>query len=286
LSDVPRTVALTAVTLCAFAGNSLLCRLALAPPAAPASIDALSFTALRIASGAAVLLLLTRPWRAASGARWSPRSALALAAYAVCFSLAYVTLPAGVGALLLFGAVQVTMLGAARLAGERLSAAQMVGLVAAIAGFVVLVAPGLSAPDPGGAALMLAAGVGWGLYSLFGRGLRKPAAANACNFALATPLVALAFLAQAGAAHADPRGAALALVSGTLTSGLGYVAWYAALRGLTATSASIVQLAVPILAAFGGVLFLDERPTLRLALASVLTLGGVALATVRCRARE
>jgi drug/metabolite transporter (DMT)-like permease len=282
VTSSPRITLLTTVTLVAFAGNSILCRLALADRA----IDPVSFTALRLASGAAVLALLARPWRSRAAARWSPRAALALGTYALAFSLAYVTLDVGVGALLLFGAVQVTMLGAGFLAGERLSPRQLLGLAAALAGFGVLVLPGITAPNPVGAALMAGAGVAWGLYSLLGRGVADAAAATARNFALATPGAALAFavlVALGGRAHADAHGAALALLSGGVTSGLGYVAWYAALRGLTATSASVVQLAVPVLAALGGAALLGERPGARLALAAALTLGGVALATVRRR---
>jgi drug/metabolite transporter (DMT)-like permease len=275
-----RTAVLTAAALLAFAGNSILCRLALAERA----IDPASFTALRIGSGAAVLALLGRPFRRApGGAPWRPAAAGALVTYALAFSLAYTTLDAGVGALLLFGAVQVSMLGVGLLRGERLGARQTAGLCAAVAGFLLLVRPGLSAPDPTGAALMTLAGCAWGVYSLLGRGVADPVRATARNFVLAAPAAALALAVAALASRLDatPRGALLAAASGALTSGLGYVAWYAALRGHSATSAAVVQLAVPVLAALGGAALIGERPSARLLEAAVLTLGGVALCVVR-----
>lgn len=273
-----RTIALTLLALIAFACNSLLCRLALAQDA----IDPLGFTALRLASGALALAVFLRPAASVRGAApppWSVLSALALFTYALAFSLAYVTLAAGVGALLLFGAVQVTMLGAGFLRGERPSALQAAGMLAAVAGFLVQVLPGLSAPDPLGAALMTLAGVAWGAYSLRGRGTTSPRTATARNFLLAAPL-ALACLVVQGPplAELQARGVLLAVVSGALTSGLGYVLWYAALRGHSATSAGLVQLAVPLLAAAAGGLFLGETLTPRFALAAFLTLGGIALA--------
>lgn len=279
LDGAARAAVLTCAALLAFAGNSILCRLALAERA----IDPASFTALRLGSGAAVLALIGRPFRSgpAPGAPWSPAAAGALLCYALSFSLAYATLDAGVGALLLFGAVQVSMLGAGLLRGERLSARTGSGLVVAVSGFLLLVRPGLSAPDPAGAALMTMAGLAWGVYSLLGRGVADPVCATARNFLLATPPALLALAAFAPRLDATPRGAALAAASGALTSGLGYVAWYAALRHHTATSAAVVQLSVPVLAALGGVALLGERPTARLLAAAVLTLGGVALAVVR-----
>jgi drug/metabolite transporter (DMT)-like permease len=271
------TVLLTVVTLLAFAGNSLLCRAALAGGA----IDPLSFTALRLASGALVLLpFLPRGPATRDGRPWSPLAGLALAGYSLAFSLAYVSLDAGTGALLLFGMVQVTMIGAGLRAGDRLGARRWLGLAAALGGVSWLVSPGVSAPAPGGAALMCAAGVGWGVYSLAGRGVAVPAAATARHFVLAAPLAALALVLARGGVHVERAGLGLAVTSGALTSGLGYVVWYAALGGLSAASASIVQLAVPVVAALGGVLLLGESWSARLVLASVLTLGGVACATL------
>jgi len=271
------TAALTALAMLAFALNSLLCRAALAGGHA----DAASFTALRLVSGAGALVLLARARGAApppSRVAWG--SALALLAYAILFSLAYLRISAGTGALLLFAAVQLTMIGAGLRAGEPPRALEWAGLAVSLSGLVLLTLPGLSRPDPLGAGLMLVAGVGWGVYSFRGRGAFDPVAANAAGFSRAA-LLALAPAAAAlltGAAHVTPAGAGLALVSGAVTSGLGYAVWYAALRGLAATSAAIVQLSVPPLAAGLGALLLGERVTLRLALASVLILGGIAIA--------
>lgn len=272
-----RTAALTALAMLAFALNSLLCRAALAGGHA----DATSFTALRLASGAGALVLLARARGAApppARAAWG--SALALVAYAMLFSLAYLRISAGTGALLLFAAVQLTMIGAGLRAGEPPGALEWAGLAVSLSGLVLLTLPGLSRPDPLGAALMLAAGVGWGVYSLRGRGAFDPVAANAAGFARAAllGLAPAAALLATGMAHVTPAGAGLALVSGAVTSGLGYAVWYAALRGLAATSAAIVQLSVPPLAAGLGALLLGERVTLRLTLASVLILGGIGLA--------
>jgi drug/metabolite transporter (DMT)-like permease len=274
-----RTVALTVVTLVAFAANSVLCRLALRGPA----VDPLTFTALRLASGALVLLPFLPTRGAPSSSRWSARSALALLAYALGFSLAYVWLDTGTGALLLFGAVQVTMIAAGLRAGERPTPLRVLGIVAAVAGVVALVAPGVTAPEPLGALLMVAAGVAWGVYSLLGRGVQAPKLATARNFLLAAPVALLALPLAPDQLQLSPQGIALAVTSGALTSGLGYVVWYAALRGHSATSAAVVQLAVPVLAAAGGVALLGEEPTTRLVVAGALTLGGVLVAVLARR---
>lgn len=278
---------LTFLTLVAFASNSLLCRMALLPDA----IDAASFTALRVVAGALALSpLLVRSLRANS-ARPPWRSALALFAYAIAFSFAYTSLTTGTGALLLFGSVQVTMIGAALVAGERPRALEWIGGVLALVGLVWLVLPGVSAPPLVGAALMIVAGIAWGVYSLLGRAPassgRTPSHDTAWSFARATPLALAVFLAMLfvpsshashASVHITTTGALLAIASGALTSGLGYVLWYAVLRGHTATSAALVQLAVPVLAAFAGVVVLDEHVTARLLVAAALVVGGVALA--------
>jgi drug/metabolite transporter (DMT)-like permease len=270
---------LTLVTLAAFAANSLLCRMALGPRL----IDPVTFTVLRLASGAAILaplsVLLSGPRRPRQAAG-SWRSSAALFVYAMAFSLAYVSLETGTGALILFGSVQLTMIGAGLWQGERPKAQEWLGLAVAMAGLVTLVWPGISAPDSLGALLMIASGVAWGVYSLRGRQSGNPIAATAGNFARTLPFAAGALVASWAASSVTPRGAALALVSGAITSGLGYVIWYLALRDLTATRAAIVQLAVPLLAAAGGTVVLDEEPTARLAVASVLILGGVASAVL------
>ena len=275
-----RVYVLTALAMLAFAANSLLCRLALKP----GLLDPASCISLRLGSGALVLWLLLRMRGSGGGMAqrrggdWS--SALALFAYAAAFSFAYVSLAVGTGALLLFGAVQATMLIAGYHRGERQGPAQALGLAAALAGLVYLVLPGVSAPEPVGATLMVVAGIAWGVYSLRGRSSGEPLRTTAGNFLLAVPL-ALAFnLLFLMRLHLTPLGALYALTSGAVTSGLGYVIWYAALKGLTATRAAIVQLSVPVIAAFGGVLVLYEAVTPRLLISSAAVLGGVALATL------
>ena len=275
-------LAATALVMAAFAANSVLARLALAGGHA----DALTFTAVRLTSGAGALgvLLAARGVRPTGG--WV--SAGALLVYAAAFSVAYLALPTGTGALVLFGAVQLTMIGWGRVRGERLRPVQALGLALALGGLVVLVAPGLGAPPLGAALLMALAGAAWGVYSLRGRGATDPTAQTTGNFLRAAPVavgLALAGLA-AGHAHLTPSGAALAVTSGALTSGLGYAAWYAVLPRLRATSASVVQLSVPGLAALGGVALVGEPLTARLALASAATLGGIALVVRRPRARR
>lgn len=268
-----RVLALTGLAMAAFAGNSLLCRQALART----DVDPATFTSVRVASGALALALLARARGVPPAAAGSWGSALALFAYAAAFSFAYVSLPASTGALLLFGAVQLTMIGRGLRAGERPRPAQVAGLLAAFAGLVVLLAPGLAAPEPRGAALMLAAGVAWGVYSLRGRAAGAPLAVTSGNFARAVPFALATSLAFAGRASADPAGLALAAVSGALASGVGYAIWYSALPGLTATRAASVQLSVPVLASLGGIAFLGEPLTPRLVAASAAILGGIAL---------
>lgn len=274
LPSEARTLLLTTLAMCAFAANSLLCRLALQQPI----IDPASFGSIRLLSGAMALGLIVR-------LRSSPRAALRpdwlaaamLFVYVACFSFAYLTLSAGTGALILFGAVQVTMFGAGLHAGESFRPLAWAGLLLAAAGLVYLVSPGLSAPPLTGAALMAAAGVAWGIYSLRGRAAAAPLAATADNFLRALPFAIGLSLLLAHNTHATAAGVALAIVSGALTSGIGYVVWYAALNGLSATRAATVQLSVPPIAAFGGVLLLSETITPRLMLATAAILGGIAL---------
>lgn len=269
------TAVLTVLAMLAFAANSLLCRLALQSH----SMDAGSFTAVRLVSGALVLALVVRlrtpPAAAVGSGRWG--SAAWLFVYAAAFSLAYLQLPAGVGALLLFGAVQATMVGVGLWRGERLVLRQWAGLVLALGGLVVLLRPGLSTPPWGAAGLMLLAGVAWGAYSLRGKGAKDPVGVTAGNFLRAVPLALLMWGLMAGQASVSAAGLASALCSGALTSGLGYVAWYAALPQLKAGTAASVQLSVPLLAAIGAVWLLGESWTLRLSLAGAAILGGIAL---------
>jgi drug/metabolite transporter (DMT)-like permease len=275
------TIALTALAMAAFAANSLLCRVALRD----AHIDPATFGAFRVTSGALVLACAMRlRSRPAATPDW--RAAAMLFAYVAAFSFAYLTLPAGTGALILFGAVQLTMFAVGLAGGERFAVAGWAGLALACAGLVVLVLPGVAAPPLGGAALMAVAGAAWGAYSLRGRGVADPLAATASNFLRALPLALVLGVVCVARAHADASGVLLAIASGALTSGLGYVIWYAALRGLSALQAASVQLSVPVIAACGGTLWLDEAFTARLAVAVVAILGGIALVlTDRARKR-
>jgi drug/metabolite transporter (DMT)-like permease len=207
-------------------------------------------------------------------------SALALFTYAAAFSFAYVDLSAGTGALLLFGAVQATMILWGLRKGERLDAIQIVGSVVAVTGLVILVFPGLSAPPLIGSILMLGAGVAWGVYSLRGKGVQNPATVTAGNFVRAVPFSVVVWVIFLGSAHVDVAGVGYAITSGAIASGLGYVIWYSALPGLKAASAATVQLSVPVLAATGGILLLGEPITLRYVLASVAVLGGIALVVI------
>jgi len=275
----PRTSILTGLALVCFALNSLLCRAALGT----GRIDAASFTLVRLAAGAGVLWLLWRRTRPASAAAPRPSgrdlalSALTLFLYALPFSLAYLRIPTGFGAFLVFGCVQITMIGSDLLSGRRIQLPEVMGLAIALGGLIVLTRPGAGSPDPLGVLLMCVSGSAWGLYSIRGRRSGPALEATARNFANATPLALVASVLTINSLHLSAAGLILALVSGALTSGLGYVVWYEALKGLTATRASIVQLAVPPLAAVLGILFLGESPTVRLLVAGPLILGGIAL---------
>ena len=271
-----RVLLLTTLAMLAFAGNSVLCRLALKHT----GIDPATFTSVRLASGALVLWLLVRvrDGRTARAGNWP--SALALFAYAAAFSWAYVSLPTAAGALLLFGAVQATMIGYGLWQGERLAPRQTLGLLAACAGLIALMLPGLSAPPLSGALLMMAAGVAWGVYSLRGKGGGDATQTTSGNFQRAALLTLILSALTLPQARLDSAGLVYAVVSGAITSGLGYAVWYTAVRGLPATSAATVQLSVPVIAALGGALFLHEPLTLRLIATSLAILGGVALVTL------
>jgi len=277
----PRTLALTTAALVGFAANSLFCRAALAHDA----IDPATFTLVRLASGAIVLWLLARRRVSVDGAR-DLAMPLSLFAYAILFSFAYVRLRAGPGALLLFGAVQVTMIVAGVRAGERPRPGVWLGLALAIGGLAALTMRTASGviTDPFGALLMALAGVAWGVYSLRGRGAKDPLQVTARNFAWSAPIALVTALLFAGRAHLSARGFALAVGSGALASGVGYTLWYAVLPSFTATRAAVLQLSVPVLAALGGVIVLGEPLTTRVVVAGATILFGVALA-VRARAR-
>ena len=262
----------------AFAANSLLNRLALGN----STIDAASYTTVRLASGAIMLGIIgiatrEKGWIRQRGS-WP--SAAFLFLYAIAFSFAYLSLSTGTGALILFGSVQVTMIVAALYDGERPRFLEWIGLFLALGGLVYLVFPGLKAPSPLGSALMVAAGIAWGFYSLRGRGSRDPLGDTASNFIRSVPFVLIISLFGLKNVHISTNGLLLAGISGAITSGLGYVIWYAALRGLTTTRAATVQLSVPILAAWSGIIFLSEEVSFRLLLAGVLILGGIGLAVV------
>jgi drug/metabolite transporter (DMT)-like permease len=274
---VSRAIVLTALAMIAFAGNSLLCRAALKDT----QIDAATFTTIRIVSGAVALWVIVRmrDKSQAGGGTWL--SAFWLFAYAAGFSFAYITLTAATGALLLFGAVQATMIGYGLWKGERLAALQWFGLTVAIAGLGVMLLPGASAPAPAGAALMIFAGISWGFYSLRGRGAGDPTRVTAGNFLRAAPMAILVSVAMMSHASIDEAGVICAIASGAITSGVGYAIWYTALPALKATIAATVQLSVPVIAALGGVLLLGESLTLRLIACSAAILGGIAIVVTR-----
>jgi drug/metabolite transporter (DMT)-like permease len=265
----------------AFAGNSLLCRLALKD----AHVDAVTFTSVRLLSGALALWLLVRIRGTLPRTAGSWTSAFSLFAYAIGFSLAYLALPAGTGALLLFGAVQATMIGYGLRSGERLRPLQTLGYVAALVGLVVLVAPGVTAPPIASSGSMLLAGVAWGVYSIRGRSSGDPTTTTTANFLRAVPFALALSVALVARSRLDSIGLACAVASGAVASGLGYAVWYTALKGLRTTQAATVQLSAPLLAAFGGIAFLGERFSLRVVVASVAILGGIALA-IRGARRE
>lgn len=275
-----RIFGLTSLAMLAFAGNSLLCRLALKHT----SIDPASFTTIRLVSGAVMLFLIVKLRRRPAVGRGNWLSGLTLFVYAVGFSFAYVSLTAATGALLLFGAVQVTMISHGLWAGERLRSLQLLGLLLALGGMVGLLLPGLAAPPLLGSILMLGAGVAWGFYFLRGKGAGDPTGVTAGNFMRAAPMalvLSLVLLSQPEVrASLDAAGFGYALAFGALTSGIGYAICYSALPALKATQAATVQLSVPVIAALGGIVFLGESLTLRLILASIAIQGGIAL--VRC----
>lgn len=274
---------LTAFALTAFAFNSILCRMALGG----GQIDAAGFTLVRLLAGAVTLSLICTSfgktqsvWK--SG-RWT--SAFFLFAYAICFSFAYLGLTTGTGALILFGSVQMTMIAAALMKGDRLRMLELIGLAVAFAGLVYLVLPGLSAPPLISSLLMAAAGAAWGFYTLRGKGSGDPLAETTGNFVRSVPMIVLAALPFLGGLHLSSRGVLLAVLSGALASGVGYSVWYAALKYHTATRAAVLQLSVPVIAAVGGVVLLAETAGMRLAISALLILGGIGV-SIASRSRQ
>lgn len=273
-----RLTLLTSIVLIAFAGNSVLARLALSG----GNVGPWGFSLLRFVSGTAVLLLLSRPRRSWPAGSWA--GALSLCVYGVFFSFAYLELAAGTGALLLFASVQLTMLAIAFSRGERLSGFQMFGLVLAIGGLIYLLAPGVEAPSALGAGLMVLSGIGWGIYSILGKGAGQALARTAGNFSrtalilcLMTPFIL--WILPEGSLGVS--GFLLAVLSGTVTSALGYALWYNVLKNLPVTTASISQLSVPVIAALGGALFIFEPVTLPFVISCGVVLLGVGLATIQ-----
>lgn len=269
----PRVFFLTSLAMIAFAGNSLLCRAALKHT----GIDAASFTSIRLVSGAMMLWLVVRMRGGTTSGSGNWLSAFALFVYAALLSYAYASLSTAMGALLLFGAVQATMIGHGIRAGERLLKLQLVGLVLAFAGLVGLLLPGLSAPPVSGSLLMLGSGVAWGVYSLRGKGAGDPTRVTAGNFLRAVPIAAVLSALMYDQTSLDSAGFWYAVASGALTSGIGYAIWYTVLPALKAAKAATVQLSVPVIAAVGGTVFLGEPLTLRLVLSSIAILGGIAM---------
>ncbi|UJX26936.1 DMT family transporter [Pseudoalteromonas sp. CF6-2] len=271
------TILYTFLALSAFAANSLLCRMALHS----GDIDPWSFTAIRLFSGAIMLLLLFS-WqvkRVASDEsvdKGNNISAVSLFIYAVCFSVAYVELDTGTGALILFSAVQLTMIGYSIFNKERLSLLQWVALIVAFAGFIYLMLPSAAVPSLLPAILMTLSGAAWGVYSIRGKQCRAPLQATTFNFLRSLIFVpALIFAAFFQWPSISFSGIALAVASGAFASGVGYSIWYLALPKLKSSQAAVVQLTVPVLAIVAGMVFLNEQITLQLMVASALILGAV-----------
>jgi drug/metabolite transporter (DMT)-like permease len=267
-------IVLTTLAMVAFAANSILCRMALGAD----TIDAASFTSIRLISGAVMLagILFYRD-HGLKQERLNPISTLMLFGYALCFSFSYIELSAGTGALILFGAVQLTIILFGSAMGERHGRTTWIGIIAAFGGLAYLLTPSVSAPPPISALLMALAGIAWGIYTIRGKASVNPLSTTGWNFIATIPLSVLAYLFFRSDAHLTSKGVTLAILSGTLASGIGYVIWYSALPSLSRTTAATVQLSVPVIAAFGGVLLLSEPVTLRLLIASLVVLGGIYL---------
>ncbi len=272
-NSLAKTTILTGLALIAFAANSVLCRLALGNEA----IDAASFTVIRLLSGAIVLFLIIRftqkNTELSTNGSWI--ASLMLFLYAITFSYAYISLDTGTGALILFGSVQITMILLSLISGTRLHYTEWAGVIIAFTGFVYLILPGVTTPSTVGFLLMAAAGVAWGIYTLKGRGSQNPLMDTAYNFFRTIPLVILLTIITISHANYSSEGVLLALLSGGITSGIGYTIWYIALGGLSATQAAVLQLLVPVIAALGGVLFVSETITVRLTISAAMVIGGI-----------
>jgi len=273
-----KTFILTSMALIAFAANSVLCRLALGSGA----IDASSFTVVRLLSGSIVLLVIIGVTRKSStqSAKGSWAASFMLFLYAVTFSYAYISLDTGTGALILFASVQITMILLSLISGTRLHFIEWIGVTVAFAGFVYLILPGVTTPSIMGFLLMTIAGIAWGIYTLKGRGSNAPLLDTAYNFFRTTPLVLILVISTISKANYSFEGILLAVISGGITSGIGYTIWYIALGGLSSTQAAVLQLSVPVIAAFGGVIFVSETITFRLAISATFVLGGILMVVI------
>jgi drug/metabolite transporter (DMT)-like permease len=268
-----KIIILTGLALIAFAANSVLCRLALGER----TIDASSFTVIRLLSGAMVLLAIIsiKSNKTDSFTKGSWSAGLLLFLYAITFSFAYITLDTGTGALILFGSVQITMILLSLISGDRLHITEWAGVTIAFIGFVYLILPGVTTPSAIGFLLMIVAGIAWGIYTLKGRSSDDPLMDTAYNFLRTLPLVIILAIITVKNAHYSYQGVLLAVLSGGITSGIGYAIWYIALGGLSATQAAVVQLLVPVIAAFGGIIFVSEAVTIRLTVSATMILGGI-----------
>ncbi len=271
--NLTRTVLLTGLALVAFAANSVLCRLALGTKA----IDAPSFTIIRLLSGVIVLLILIKIKNneLSSNSKGSWYSGIMLFLYAITFSFAYITLDTGTGALILFGSVQITMIALSLFSGNRLHFTEWLGVIIAFTGFIYLILPGVTAPSTTGFLLMTVAGVAWGIYTINGKGSKNPLRDTTFNFLRTIPFIIIMLLVVLKDVNYTSKGILMAIISGGVTSGIGYTIWYMALKGLTSTQAAVVQLLVPAIAAFGGVIFVFEKITFRLTISSTMILGGI-----------
>ncbi len=264
---------LTGLALIAFAANSVLCRLALGDK----TIDAASFTNIRLFSGAVVLLLILKLYNSQSqnSSKGNWLSSFMLFLYAVTFSFAYISLDTGTGALIMFGSVQITIILLSIISGNRLNIYEWLGVTIAFLGFVYLILPGVSSPSLIGFSLMTIAGIAWGIYTLKGKESKNPLRDTTYNFIRTIPFIIILLVFTIQHSSYSTKGVVLAIISGGITSGIGYTIWYMAMEGLSKIQTAVIQLLVPIIAAFGGVIFVDEKITFRLSIASILVLGGI-----------
>lgn len=279
MQSVSKTLVYTTLALFAFAANSVLCRLALGSN----TIDASSFTAIRLLSGVLVLFVLLKMSNSnkevASQGSWF--SSIMLFLYAITFSFAYISLDTGTGALILFGSVQITMIIVSVFSGNKLHIAEWIGISIAFTGLIYLVLPDVSTPSFMGFLLMTVAGIAWGIYTLKGRGSINPLVDTAYNFLRTTPIVLILLLVTFYNSHYSSEGIVLAILSGAIASAMGYTIWYIALSGISVTQSAVIQLSVPVIAALGGVLFISEVITLRLILSGLLILGGILIVILK-----